>query len=261
MADLSEISILIKTFLRDEYLFEAIRGIDTTMPEVQMVIVDDGDPTSNKTSLYEKLRATGHKVIEMPFDSGFGAKSNEGMKHVDRPYVLIGSDDFDFSPAYVRAGIEKMVTVLDGVPQISIAGGRVNNYPYEGWLVDKGDIIEERYIQFDSPRFINGVEYHHCNLTVNYTLNHTEIFGPDKIHWDDDVKIGGGEHGALFVDIKRANHAVVYVKGVTISEQSGRPVDLRYSNFRGRARLPGRPCFAKRGIHEYVMFGGAKELA
>jgi glycosyltransferase involved in cell wall biosynthesis len=264
--DLSKVSILIKTFLRDNHLEEAIAGIMVTMPEVRMIIVDDGDRSARKKAIYDDLYQHGHAIIEMPFDSGFGAKSNAAIDTVkdyilERPYLLIGSDDFDFRPATVRQGIERLVAVLDGDPEIAIASGRVNGNRYEGWLRDHGDRIVEEYITFDQPRHVNGVTHHLCNLTVNYSLIRGSILGSDKIHWDDDVKIGGGEHGAFFVDVMRAGHKVAYVPQVDIKEQVQKPTDRRYQTFRGRASRPGRPCFQRRGIREYVMFGGGVERA
>ena len=41
--DLSKVSILIKTLMRDLHLFDSIRGVVKMLPECQMIIVDDGD--------------------------------------------------------------------------------------------------------------------------------------------------------------------------------------------------------------------------
>jgi len=259
---LSSVSILIKTFLRDNYLVEAVGGIEAMMPEVRMIIVDDGE-TKGKDAFYYRLRDRGHVVIQLPFDSGFGAKSNAAIEAAyDRPYLLIGSDDFDFFAGYVRPGIEKLVTVLDS-GLVDIASGRVNGNRYEGWLEDGGTRIVERYIDLN-PAFAisaNGIAYYRCDLTVNYSLIRSSILGFDEnqVHWDDDVKIGGGEHGAFFIDVKRAGYSVGYVPGVDIREQSGKPTDVRYQMYRGRAGKSGRPCFAKRNIQEYVCFDGSIE--
>ena len=261
-ADLKKVSILLKTFLRDSFLFEAITGIVQRLPECKIIVVDDGEMTVKKRDVYDRMREAGHQVIELPFDEGFGAKSNAGAAVCDRPYLLIGSDDFNFAPPSCRSGIEKMVSVLDGDPNVHVASGRVNNVPYEGWLVDEGTKVTEKYINFAVPPLeMNGVKYRLCNLTVNYSLCRREIFGPGKIEWDNDIKIGGGEHGAQFVKILRAGLGVAYVEGANILEQTAKVVDPRYSSFRGRARQPGRAAFRKIGVERYVMFGGGVEHA
>ena len=38
--------------------------------------------------------------------------------------------------------------------------------------------------------------FYEVDLTVNFRLIRREVFG--KVRWDDDVKIGGGEHGKRF---------------------------------------------------------------
>jgi hypothetical protein len=163
----------------------------------------------------------------------------------------------------VRAGVEKLVAVLDGDPNVHVASGRVNNTPYEGWLIDEGRRVTERYINLAAkPMSVNGVDYHLCNLTVNYSLVRRDILGPGKIEWDDDIKIGGGEHGAQFIKILRAGYGVAYVPGVHILEQQAKPVDPRYPGMRARAaQQVGRPAFKKIGVEEYVLFSGAVEHA
>ena len=260
-ADLSKVSILLKTFLRDNYLYEAVAGIERVMPEAQIIVVDDGEQNPKKLELYRRLEALGHVIILLVFDSGFGKKSNEGAAACKRPYLLIGSDDFDFNHAYVRQGVEKLVAVLDGAPpMVDVASGRVNGYPYEGWLDEKDGRVVERYIKFNQPKHANGVEYHLCNLTVNYSLIRSNILGPGKIQWDDDIKIGGGEHGAQFIKLQRAGHLVAYVPGVNIKEQEPKPTDPRYAMFRMRAgQQPDRPALKRLGVNEYVLFSGGVE--
>jgi hypothetical protein len=38
------------------------------------------------------------------------------------------------------------------------------------------------------------------------------------LHWDGEVKIGGGEHGALFIDAKRLGYGVAVVPEAIIYE-------------------------------------------
>lgn len=247
--DLNQVSIGIKTFLRDECLFNTVEAIRRTMPEVTMIIVDDGDKTEEKETLYAELNSSKHLAFFCDFDSGFGYKSNQIARNVETPYLLIGSDDFDFNPYQVRKGIEKLASVLSFYPQIDIASGRVNERPYEFLLEDRGDTIIEHPCYFSD----RDTPYGLCDLTVNYNLVRSRVF--DKIRWDDDVKIGGGEHGAFFVDVKRIGLKVGLVPGVNINEQDIRG-DVRYAMYRRRANNPERPCFDRRGIKKYVCGNG-----
>lgn len=262
--DLSDVCIQIKTFLRDGYLEHSLRYIERNLPGARMVVVDDGEQRSaRKMEIYRRLKRLGHTVVTLPFDSGFGAKSNAAIRHYDRPYVLIASDDFDFSRPDVGEGIRRMLDVLRHDPAVAIASGRVRNEPYEGMLTIEGSTAQESWCTHDRPLFTEGgTEYHLCDLTVNYSLIRTGILGMDKVHWDSDVKIGGGEHGAFFIDVKRAGHKVAWVPGAIIHEQphDARKMHHSYTQYRGRARQPGRICLKRRGIDRYVCFEGQVDI-
>lgn len=262
--DLSKVCVLVKTFLRDGYLFDCVRAIEATLPEVKIVIMDDGMTSYAKNKLYDDLRAKGHVCEYLPYDSGFGEKSNAAIKHYDREYVLIASDDFDFSDPYVRPGIERLVTVMDNVP-LMVASGRVDNNPYESLLERNGDTVREIPLKMGDWDECQNINYKLCDLTVNYSLIRTRVLGsgPRQVKWDGgEVKIGGGEHGAFFLDLKEHGHKVAFVPGVNINTMRYDPKkqDAIYDRMRGRARQPGRVCLRRRGLKRWILADGTVEL-
>ena len=252
MSSLSKVSIGIKTFLRDSHLFDAIAAIRSTMPEVEMVIADDGRSSTQKNDLYSEIQKEGHLVAYFEFDAGFGYKSNSIAQFFRREYLLIASDDFDFHPASVVRGIEKLVDVLDH-SDVDIASGRVNGHPYEFDLEDLGDKVIEHRLEIPNYGEHAKLWYIGCDLTVNYSLMKRRVF--ESISWDDDQKIGQGEHGSFFVDAKRAGLRTAYVPGVNITTQR-KPDPLEYRPYRSRAASPERSCFKKRGIKTYILGDG-----
>lgn len=259
----SKVCVLVKTFCRDGYLLRTVEGLQKNLPSAKIVIVDDGVESNFKISWYARLQTLGHVFRWLPFDSGFGAKANEGVKACDRPYVLIASDDFDFGDPDAALGVEKLVGILEQDPQIAVASGRVNNKPYEAMLtLGEGVCTETAGVYLDQfgLGFQHNVRYYVTDLTVNYSLIRREVF--DVIKWDEDVKIGGGEHGAFYIDLKRAGFKVAWVQGVNINELRG-PTDwssAEYHKYRDRARQPGRICLKRRGIERYHLMGGGVEL-
>lgn len=248
---LEQISIGVKTFLRDPKLMNTIQAIRDTMPECEIVIADDGEMTEEKEGIYSDLIRDGHQIIVMNFDSGFGAKSNKIAESFTRPYLLIGSDDFDFRPPSVRKGIERLLEVLENT-DMDIASGRVNNCPYEFDLEfqDGGSTVVERRVQIPSnptPWFVE------TDLTVNYGLYKRRVF--EKIHWLNSVKIGGAEHSMIYIQAKRAGYKTCYVPGININEQheSDSP---RYRQYRARSRDKARPCHDYVGVKKYVLGNG-----
>lgn len=266
MTSLANLSILIKTLLRDGYLFDCVADLRAHFPECKLVVMDDGYPAPVKDNLYSQLMRGGHTVKYLPFDSGFSYKSDFASVLYTTPYVLIGSDDFNFAAPGVREGVEKLVNVLEWNPSLGVASGRVNNVPYEGWLEEyaPGKVRERRISYADEQRTGTGVAYHHCDLTVNFSVLRTAMLGIglNQVIWGNhDIKIGGGEHAAFFLAVKRAGWRVAYVPGVSISEFPYNPgkVDGRYDAMRGRARTPGRPALLRAGVTEYTLFGGEVE--
>lgn len=257
-AAFGDVCVMVKTFLRNGYLFKTVEGIQKTMPGAKIVIVDDGHETSFKISWYAKLRRMGHACAWLPFDSGFGAKANEAIKHCDRPFVLIASDDFNFEDPAAAQGVLKLQTVLRNDPTMHVASGRVNNNPYEARLAEASGIVTET-AGYGGKKEVEGIEYHATDLTVNYSLIKREVF--NEIGWDEDVKIGGGEHGAFYLDLKRGHYGVCWVPGVNVNELRGTTdwLDPQYAQYRGRARQPGRLCLSRRGVRQYRLMGGGIE--
>lgn len=257
--DFSRIDILIKTFIRDGFLRRTVKAIEQNMPAARMVIIDDGMNAHFKPYLYARLREEGHAVHQMNFDSGFGAKSNAAMRFYKNEYVLIASDDFDFSKLETCEAIRKMVRVLDHDKSIGIVSGRVNNSPYEFKLQMSGTECREVPIDYASPMQAGDATYHLCDLTVNYSLIRRELLAPTKLHWYSDIKIGGGEHGAFFILAKKLGIGVAYVEDVSISEQAFFVgcQDSRYPGMRARARGEGRPALLREGITKYYCAGSA----
>lgn len=266
-----KIDIGIRTFLRDEKLFHALQGLTSNFPGARLIIVDDGDQTEEKDLIYADLHRRGHIIDIMPFDSGFGMKSNRivdlsnvGVYEVIRPYLLIASDDFVFDQL-AAGGLFGLQQVLDLNPTVDIASGRVGKRYYEFDLQisrqPEGVYVREHKLFTPGrpiPKLGNLDDctkpwYFDCDLTVNYSLMRRKVF--DSVAWDDEVKIGGGEHGAFFYDCKLAGLRTVCVGGVNINEQPGRD-SQRYKEYRNRALNPDRKCFDNRNIVEYVLGDG-----
>ena len=251
-----QVAIGIKTFLRDEKLFRAIDGIRRNLPGAQIIVADDGEMTEEKDGVYADLLREGHRIGIYPFDSGFGFKSNRIVEMLDRPFLLIGSDDFDFTPM-AALGVKKLIEVLYILSTLDIVSGRVNENPYEFFLTEKNGVVWETPIPdlSNQPKVIKDMFIcRAADLTVNYSLIRRETF--EKVRWDDGPsRIGGGEHGSFYVDVKRAGLKVGYVPGVNINEQPGRDSEV-YRSFRNRARMKARPCFDARGIKRYVLGNG-----
>jgi hypothetical protein len=238
--NLDEVSIIVTTFLRDGYLIPCLERIQMYLPDAKVIVVDDGIPSLKKDGF----------ANYMPFDSGLSAKRNKAVRIARTKYVLLGSDDFDFGGLETRAGIEKLVKLLDENPDIDVAGGRVNNARYEALLeYKKGEYIREHCLITSSNKPTP------VDLTVNYFLARTDVIA--KFPWPDEMKIGG-EHVCFFLDLKLKGRKVVFVPGVNINTFRVRNgADPRYESYRNRAHSLGHALMKKRyGIVDYIDMNG-----
>jgi hypothetical protein len=247
------LAIGIKTFLRDEHLSRAIQGIEKNFPGAQMIIVDDGRRSDSKDEKYHQLQLDGHVCTYMPFDSGFGAKSNKMVSLLERPLLLIGSDDFIFDAQAADSVTGMMLATDHGW---DVASGRVNNRQYEFDLevtplgANLSDGYQVREVPITYPTYVNPVG---CDLTVNFSVITREVFR--WVKWDNDVKIGGGEHGAFFFDCFGNNIRVGLVTGCNINEDKSFS-SAEYLQYRCRALNKARPCFDRRYIKKYILGTG-----
>jgi hypothetical protein len=136
LAQRLRISILVTSFLRPGYLKDCLAGIEKNLSECEVIVVDDSGPQHFDDQ-------TERRFIRLPFDSGLSAKRNAGVKACATKYLLMGSDDLDFSTVEARAGIEQLLRVLDEHPTVDVAGGHHNNQQYEGFL----EIVPGSYIR------------------------------------------------------------------------------------------------------------------
>ncbi|HSZ60713.1 MAG TPA: glycosyltransferase [Terriglobales bacterium] len=253
-SSMRDITILITSFLRPGYLKDCLAGIEKNLPDCEVIVADDsGDqPPGNETD---------RRFIHLPFDSGLSAKRNAGVKACNTKYLLMGSDDLDFSTVEVREGIEKLLRVLDEHPMVDVAGGHHNNQQYEGFLeMSPGSYIKEsRLFSANNPRETRQLlsqeyEVYKVDLIVNYFLARTQSIR--QFPWDERMKIGG-EHGDWFLTLKNAGKNVVWVSGVNINELPRDPTKEHadYATYRGRALSLGHRIFLeKRGIRYYFDF-------
>jgi hypothetical protein len=247
---LSDVTILVTSFLRPGYLYECVKRITNNLPECKILVVDDGN------ALPEFDFDHNFGVIPLPFDSGLPAKRNAGAKAIKTKFMLMGTDDFDFGTPEARAGVTKLLESMESFPQIDVAGGHFNRMPYEGFLdyVPGSHIKETRLFTDPKPWAELTQPFYQVDITVNYWMARPELLA--EIPQDERMKIGG-EHGDWFLSLKEAGKLVVWIPGVNVNALPYEPKwqHRDYNQYRGRARTLGHKIFLeKRNIKTYYGF-------
>lgn len=254
-----EVCVLIKTFLRDGMLKRCVDSIEKYMSGARVVIVDDGKESREKIKWYSELREKGHSCVWLEFDAGFGAKSNAAIRYYDRPFTLIGSDDFQWNEESAE-GVLKMLKVLRHNPSIGVAAGRVDGQKYEANIVSKKRADGLLHVTLVPPPYekaeaVDGVKYLLCDHTVNYNLVRREVFS--HVKWNEKWKIGG-DHLLFYDQVRAAGYKVAWVEGVNIHQMKRMPGDAlpQYDEARSRARLALPDLFRSCGWYAFTSLDG-----
>jgi GT2 family glycosyltransferase len=256
-----DVAVMIKTFLRDGHLFKTVQQVENFLPGAKMIIVDDGRESREKIELYAKLRMRGHDCLWLPFDSGFCAKSNMAVEALDRPYMLIASDDFEFDKK-TSDGVAKLLDVLEEDHLVGVASGTVDKKNYQGFI-EKGPgyIKEIPLVPRGELRTKSGTRYDYCDITVNYCLVRRDVLQSERVGWDEKYKIGG-DHFEFFDQVRAEGWKAAIVSEVNINQ---RKFDRRlehpeYQKFRGRAKQSLPRFFEKYNIERYIAFDGREDV-
>ena len=242
---LTDVSILVTTFWRPGYLRECLRSIRGDLRECEICVSSDDDLYTRASPL-----DWDHWKI-LPFDSGLTAKRNAAVNLATRKYSLLAADDFNFTPLYVREGIERMIETLDAHPEVDVVVGTYNNKKYEGYLeYVPGEYIAE-HPRAGLPIFLKPYPAWKIDIGINYFLARTEVLR--EVPWDETIRPIGGEHGDWFLQMKLAGKNVVFVEGCKIEALEDRPEwrHLEYLSHRCRAQYGHQIMLKKWGVKEY----------
>lgn len=259
MSQLSDITIAIPTFLRNGYCVACIKAVQEYLPECQVIVADDGDAHGTFRHKWKGFKYSG---IQLPFDSGLSIKRNAIVKACETSLVLMFCDDFK-ADEECRAGVLRMLEVLDQWPSIAVAAGRVDKRPYEATLeyvsgshiretrVDVGRAANEQLTCNGRPSWLP------VDLAVNYFLARTAMMR--DCPWPEDIRPIGGEHVAFYLDAKMKGYTTVFVHGVNVRTMTLGPdaQDPRYPAMRARAYATGHAAMKKHyNIDKFIGMAG-----
>lgn len=242
---LSDVTIAITAGFRSGYLYQALLGISSNLPECHVVVAnDDGYYPGNIGNVIWK---------ELPYDTFVTRKRNEAVKLVDTKYTLMAADDYDFT-ADVRAAVIRMTEILDRYQQADVIAGTFNDRRYEGYLTTvKGEYIKETRLN-EAINKPNHEGLYQVDIAAFWFLARTSTLR--YVPWDETIGPIGGEHADWFLDLKDKGRLVLWTPGLNMYEQSK---DLRmehpeYRKMRWRCIQGHNLMLAKRGVKRYYGF-------
>nr|XP_055048549.1 beta-1,4 N-acetylgalactosaminyltransferase 2-like isoform X1 [Misgurnus anguillicaudatus] len=204
----SQVTVLVKAFLRYKELNALIQSIRVNYPKIKIIVADD-------SLIPEKVVGDNIEHYIMPPAQGWFAGRNLALSQVTTKYFLWVDDDFVFLN---ETRIERFVEVMEAVPELDVVGGQVgrNQFAfklnYEEGNSEEGGCIS-RVRGFYAPLsgfkgcfFVDGV--------VNFFLGRTDAVR--KVGFDPFLRKVG--HSEFFID-GLGELLVVTCQGLRIGHQ------------------------------------------
>ncbi|MBE3087780.1 MAG: glycosyltransferase [Chloroflexi bacterium] len=203
------IAVGIKTFMRAPVLWKSIEAIKTYCPyPYRLYIADDGPQDDDKRFRYQTLKAEGHEIIPLPFDSGISIGRNAIIKAATEDYVLIADDDVALAD---KESLTNMKAVLDSAPEIGIVAAVIKGesgayFASEGYAKGVrferiGNLLKRTPASQNIQRVgENGPLFIVADQVPNFFIAKREVF--DEVKWDNRIRIEH-EHVSFFLDLQK----------------------------------------------------------
>ena len=188
--DMSDVTAIIKTFLRDKCLYHCVKTLKECYPSIHVIVADDGHCSEEKRETLTELGV--EQYIELPWNRGLSHGRNVLLDACKTPYVLLCDDDFSFTLDCKLENLRKLMGVAD------IAGGLVYNLRNwtlspngKGWDVTGGNFTKKDvgYIITAPNQFklYTGIRYEDSDFILNFFIAKTDKLR--QVKWDPSLQI------------------------------------------------------------------------
>lgn len=198
-----------------------------------------------------QLRVT---LVQMEYDVGLSAARNKLVATVGTDYFVLCDDDFIIDDKF---HIGNALRVLDDEPEIAGVGGYYRDVIYDESMRLKGRVDRHFSYQMaldENTGTLIRVPFYHLpvgacydrergalpvDVIQNIAVFRTDFFGPQKLHWDDRMKISG-EHIDFYVkNLLQDGRKFLFDPGLSVLHN--RVHNVAYQ--RSRSRLDGAELF------------------
>lgn len=248
---MNNVTAIVISFLRPGYTKACIESLRANYGDIKILVGENGEESADMRAFCQS-----HNVgyIPLPYDSGVCVARNRLVNLVDTDYVLVGDDDFYYTPS---ARLEQMKAFLDARTEFDLIGGRVSvqgvTKNYQGMIDLLPDHIRVMPLDPEAGERdeVSGLRFAPADLTFNYFLARTEVVR--RVPWDEQIKVAY-EHLSWFIDLKLAGGKVAYTPDAVVVHKPDF-VDPQqseeYSVFRHRREDKAR--FFERHKIEYIL--------
>lgn len=249
---MKNLTAIIVTFLRDEYLHICVDSLWRQYPGIN-IIIGDQNPSKEKKEYFENM---GIRYIELEYDCGLCKARNELVKLVNTDYILIGDDDFKYDK---RSKVDEMLELIETHDNIDLIGGRISE---GGQIKNYQGFIEEydKHFIYKPLDNVDTVIIREVDLTFNFFVARTEAV--KAVKWDEQIKVAY-EHSSFFIDFKRAGYKASFISDAIVihkpalSNLSG-DNHKKYKTFRSR-KSDKKRFFEKYNLDYVIDMNGVRD--
>lgn len=197
---LDDVTVIIKTFLRDEYAKDCILSLRKYWGNIKIVLADDGHMTPEKEAFYKAQKV---EYYHLPWDQGVCVGRNFLIDKVKTPYLVVGDDDFEYG---LDANLDELRILMEVA---DLAGGAIREkgavHHYEAFMTIDGSLMVYKALPMSDWDVHKDVKYKACDLTYNFFMIKTEV--AQRVRWDEKIHVMY-EHSDFFLRLKPSK--VVY---------------------------------------------------
>ncbi len=219
-SDISDLTIVIKTFERPYAVKRLVRSIKRRYDRANILVVND---SKNPSQL------DGVENLIMPYDTGISAGRNAALDRIRTRYLLLLDDDFVFSR---RQKLGYLISQMEEHDNIDILGGRCIDLPF--YIIhDFQDIPVPSPAEPKTPLGRMLGENMIVDKVQNYFIARTESIR--QVRWNNDLKVL--EHTEFFTRA-RGRITTAYRDDMLVLHAKT-PFDIAYHRHRFRTRTTG----------------------
>lgn len=267
---MEEITIIIKTFLREKRLFCLLESIEKYYKNIKIIIVDDG--IKNIESIIKEKYKLEIRYVKIGYDLGLSYGRNLALSLLETKYFLLCDDDFVFTK---ETNIMELKNILEE-NNADIVGGVIRNklnytegilrkrirnfikslykkpliHNYYGEILKiENELTIEYFNQSNFDKFIV------TDICLNFFLGNTERIKKTGA-WNEKLKIG--EHSDFFVRMKENNLKVITTT-MCICDHYPIKTD-EYLKYRNRVEEMTKILFESRKIKKQISIFPEKQI-
>jgi len=232
MAELSDVSLIIKTFERRSALKRLLDSIRAQgYGDCPVLVADDSAPPY-RDAILQSYGDVVDQYVVLPHDSGVSKGRNELLKRIDTEYFVINDDDFVYDDrtdlalmrSHLEAGgldilgglvFEPRHSALPGwstpferckaiLRRLLTSGGEIPR-DWRGDIQRDGDTLRLTKSNDWSPPWVP------CEFTLQFFLARTDSVWATVGGWAEELK-SFGEHWEFFYRVKQADLDVAFTR-------------------------------------------------